>query len=66
MCTVNMHEAETKLLILFQPVEKPRKPGRLKGKIKLAPDFDQTPEEVIHTFEQDTHRHLKKLATSVK
>lgn len=38
-------------LVPFQP-EKPRKPGRLKGRIKLASDFDQTPEEVIDAFEQ--------------
>ncbi|OIO53654.1 MAG: type II toxin-antitoxin system prevent-host-death family antitoxin [Alphaproteobacteria bacterium CG_4_10_14_0_2_um_filter_63_37] len=28
-----------------------RKPGRFKGQIKLADDFDATPEEVIRTFE---------------
>lgn len=39
-------------LVPFQPDKKPRKPGRLKGMIKLAPDFDQTPEEVINAFEQ--------------
>jgi len=27
-----------------------RKPGRLSGKIKLAPDFDETPEEVVSAF----------------
>ncbi len=27
-----------------------RKPGRLKGKIHLAPDFDVTPEGVIDSF----------------
>lgn len=31
----------------------PRKPGRLKGKIKLADDFDNTPESVISAFEGD-------------
>lgn len=31
----------------------PRKPGRFKGLIKMAIDFDQTPEEVIASFESD-------------
>lgn len=53
-------------LVSFQPVEKPRKPGRLKGKIKLAPDFDHTLEGVIHSFEQEASRHLEKPASSVK
>ena len=28
-----------------------RKPGRLKGKIKIAADFDATPSDVIADFE---------------
>lgn len=28
-----------------------RKPGRLKGQIKMAPDFDATPLDVIDSFE---------------
>ncbi len=28
----------------------PRRPGSLKGKIRIAPDFDQTPEEVLETY----------------
>ncbi len=28
-----------------------RQPGRFKGKVRIAPDFDQTPEEVIRAFE---------------
>ena len=40
-------------LVPFQPEKKPRKPGRLKGKIKLASDFDLTPGEVIDAFEGD-------------
>lgn len=28
-----------------------RKPGRLRGQIKMAPDFDRTPPEVIADFE---------------
>ncbi len=32
--------------------ETPRKPGKYKGKIKIAPDFDQTPDEIIDAFEE--------------
>ncbi|MBP6381639.1 MAG: type II toxin-antitoxin system prevent-host-death family antitoxin [Pseudomonadales bacterium] len=28
-----------------------RKPGRLAGKIRLKPDFDQTPDELVADFE---------------
>ena len=28
-----------------------RKPGTLKGKIRMAPDFDTLPEELIEAFE---------------
>lgn len=31
----------------------PRTPGRLKGRIHMAPDFDQTPEEVVGAFGDD-------------
>ena len=30
-----------------------RRPGRLKGQIEMAEDFDQTPEEVVQDFEAD-------------
>ena len=30
---------------------RPRTPGRYKGKITIAPDFDETPEEMIKLFE---------------
>lgn len=29
----------------------PRKPGRYKGQISVADDFDQTPAEIIDAFE---------------
>ena len=29
----------------------PRVPGRLKGLVWMAPDFDETPQEVIELFE---------------
>ncbi len=31
----------------------PRVPGRYKGKISMAPDFDDTPDEIIAAFEGD-------------
>lgn len=31
-----------------------RRPGRLKGRIHMTPDFDETPEEVIRAFEGDS------------
>ena len=31
----------------------PRKPGRLAGHIWIAPDFDDTPEDIIAAFEGD-------------
>lgn len=30
---------------------RPRQPGRFKGQIRMAPDFDQTPEDIIVAFE---------------
>ena len=32
-------------------LREPRKPGALKGQIWMAPDFDETPQEVIDLFE---------------
>ena len=34
--------------------EQPRVPGRLKGRIRLAADFDITPDEIIDRFEGTT------------
>jgi antitoxin (DNA-binding transcriptional repressor) of toxin-antitoxin stability system len=31
----------------------PRAPGRFKGRIRMAPDFYRTPDEVIQAFEGD-------------
>lgn len=33
------------------PREARRKPGTLKGRIKIGPDFDKLPEDVIEAFE---------------
>ncbi|MXW42772.1 MAG: type II toxin-antitoxin system Phd/YefM family antitoxin [Acidimicrobiia bacterium] len=41
------------LLVPYQEVRQPRKPGRLAGKIWIALDFDETPEDIIAAFEGD-------------
>lgn len=38
-------------LIPYQAKPSKRVPGGMKGKIWIAPDFDETPEEIIHAFE---------------
>lgn len=43
-----------KPLVKLVPLTKeshPRKPGRFKGQISLASDFDETSEEVVAAFE---------------
>ena len=40
-------------LVPYREIRQPRKPGRLAGKIWIAPDFDETPEEIIAAFEGD-------------
>ena len=40
-------------LVPYKPEKQRRIPGDLKGKIWIAPDFDETPEEVIKAFEGD-------------
>jgi prevent-host-death family protein len=43
-------------LVRYEQARPRRVPGRLKGKIWIAPDFDETPEWLIDTFEgRDTH-----------
>jgi len=32
---------------------KPREGGNLKGKIWIAPDFDELPEDILHSFYKD-------------
>lgn len=34
--------------------DRPRIPGRFKGQIMIAPDFDETPEEIIAAFEGES------------
>lgn len=38
-------------LVPYVPERTPRRPGALNGKIRLADDFDATPDEVIDSFE---------------
>ena len=40
-------------LVPYRRESQPRKFGDLKGQIWIAPDFDETPEEVIKAFEGD-------------
>jgi len=40
-------------LVPYRPKDKLRRLGDLKGQIWNAPDFDETPEEVIKAFEGD-------------
>lgn len=40
-------------LVPYREVRQPRKPGRLAGKMWIAPDFDETPEAIIAAFEGD-------------
>ncbi len=41
------------LLVPYRERRRPRVPGRLAGKIWIAPDFDDTPEDIIAAFEGD-------------
>ncbi len=38
-------------LVPYRRPNQPRRLGDLKGQIWIAPDFDETPEEVIKAFE---------------
>lgn len=40
-------------LVLHREQRKPRIPGRLKGQVRMAEDFDETPEDVIAAFESE-------------
>ena len=37
-------------LIRYERSEEPRQPGALKGKIKIAEDFDNLPEDIARAF----------------
>ena len=38
-------------LVAYEPSRAPRVPGRLKGQIRIADDFDVTPEWLVDEFE---------------
>ncbi len=38
-------------LVPYHHAASPRAPGRLRGRIELAPDFDATPDDVLESFE---------------
>jgi len=38
-------------LVPYRPTRAPRKPGKLKGQIRITDDFDETPADVIDAFE---------------
>ncbi|MFO7717877.1 MAG: type II toxin-antitoxin system Phd/YefM family antitoxin [Desulfohalobium sp.] len=38
-------------LIAYQETRRERQPGRFKGQIEIAEDFDQTPEDLLVAFE---------------
>ena len=37
-------------LVRYEHVEEPRQPGALKGKIKIADDFDDLPDDIAEAF----------------
>lgn len=37
-------------LVRYTGASQPRQPGALKGKIKIAPDFDQLPADIAGSF----------------
>ena len=37
-------------LVLYERSEKPRSPGAMRGKIKIADDFDELPSEIAEEF----------------
>ncbi|WP_013334773.1 type II toxin-antitoxin system Phd/YefM family antitoxin [Gloeothece verrucosa] len=41
-------------LIPYTPSIPTRTPGFWQGQVKMSPDFDQTPEDVISVFNDDT------------
>jgi prevent-host-death family protein len=37
-------------LVPYKLSQKPRKPGALRGKIRIADDFDELPEDIANAF----------------
>ena len=40
------------MVVPYSPLARQRKPGSLKGRVRMADDFDETPESVIADFEK--------------
>ena len=40
-------------LVPYRPERRARRPGRLRDRIRLAPDFRETPESIIDEFRRD-------------
>lgn len=38
-------------LVPIRASQEPRRPGRLRGRLRMAPDFDSTPDDLIDAFE---------------
>lgn len=38
-------------MVRYVETREPRKPGMWKGKVEIAPDFDETSDELIDSFE---------------
>ena len=38
-------------LLPYRGIARPRRPGDLEGQVRMAPDFDETPQDVIDAFE---------------
>jgi prevent-host-death family protein len=38
-------------LVPYRQDREPRRPGGLRGRVRIAADFDETPDEVIRQFE---------------
>jgi len=38
-------------LIAFRPDAAPRRPGRWRGRVRIAPDFDETEQWLVDEFE---------------
>lgn len=38
-------------LVPYVENRRPRVPGRWRGRVRIAPDFDATPEEILSAFE---------------
>ena len=38
-------------LVAYEPRLTPRSPGSMRGKVELAEDFDDTPDDILDAFE---------------